>query len=72
MTGENVTAIIIAWVLIVPLSILVGWNVGLENAGIVDQGIGWPTAFGLSVCLGLARYMLSAARSVTINTGDHS
>jgi hypothetical protein len=31
--------------------IMVGWNVGLENAGIVGNEITWTTALGLAVCL---------------------
>ncbi len=58
----------LVWYAILTPLIMVGWNVGLEPAGIVPSDIGWVTALGLAVAFSLARTLLSSfRRTIVVN-----
>lgn len=46
------------WFAVLTPSLMIGWNTGLENAGIVSREISWTTAFGLAVLFTLFRGIL--------------
>jgi hypothetical protein len=57
----------LVWYLILTPFIMLAWNIGLEDAGIVANEIGWLTAFGLAVCLTLIRGIVMAGRRPVVH-----
>lgn len=49
--------------------VFVGWNVGLENSGLVDNEIGWWTAMGIAFLVNIVRSIFSRP---IIHQGDRS
>lgn len=63
--GQGCFAILgyfLVWYGVLTPAIMVAWNIGLENAGIVSNNIGWWTALGLAVVVSLLRLILAAGR----------
>jgi hypothetical protein len=50
------------WYLILTPVVMLFWNVGLEDSGIVDNDINWLTAFALALGLSLLANMFGRRR----------
>lgn len=53
---------LIAYFLLLTPLIMMAWNVGLHNSGLVPNEISWWTALGLTCAVLVVRGMLSALR----------
>ena len=50
------------WYLCLTPFVMIGWNVGLEPAGIVPTQIDWLTAFGLATVISILRGFIAAMK----------
>lgn len=57
-----IIAAMIVWYLILTPAIMLFWNVGLENSGIVENEITWVTAFALAVGVTMIGNVLTGRR----------
>lgn len=58
----GVLGFLLIWYLFLTPFVMIGWNVGLEPAGIVSNQIDWLTAFGLATVISLIRGMIAAMK----------
>jgi hypothetical protein len=72
VTGAAVGAGCLLLLILVPicwcisaLLIMLGWNLGLEGAGIVENDIGFGVAFGLAVALSLVGSVFRSIVTIT-------
>jgi hypothetical protein len=50
----------VLYLLVITPLIVLGWNLGLQPAGIVDESIGWMTGVGLAFCTVIVRSIMPA------------